>query len=197
MNKGQRLCNKHGVVVVGVSAGGLKALATFFQTLRDDFPIPVLVVQHLGADSSGYHVQYLKQFTDLVLSEAEEKVPLEPAHVYFAPPNYHLMVDYDKTIALSADKKVNFSRPSIDVLFESAAYVYSSGVIGIILTGANSDGAMGLKLIKSRGGIALVQDPEFAYVDAMPLAAIEAVEPDAILSVEGIAQYLNRIDFAG
>ena len=137
------------LVVIGVSAGGMKALPAVLASLPSDFPVPVAVVQHLSPDGhNSYFINYLNQRLSVVVKEADEKEAVELGHVYIAPPNYHLLIENDRTFALSVDKKVNYSRPSIDVLFETASEVYGSSLIGVVLTGARSDGAKGLKKIK-------------------------------------------------
>jgi two-component system chemotaxis response regulator CheB len=127
--------------------------------------------------------------------EAEEKQNPLPGYVYFAPPNYHLMIEDDGAFALSVSEKVNYSRPSIDVLFETAAWVHKSDLVGIIMTGANHDGANGLKKIKDNGGLTIVQDPATADVSVMPGAAIQVAEPDYIFSIENIIDFLNNIGY--
>jgi two-component system chemotaxis response regulator CheB len=125
--------------------------------------------------------------------EAEDKEPIEPGVVYFAPPDYHLLVEQDKRLSLSDDEPVLFSRPSIDVLFESAADAYGGGLIGVVLTGANSDGANGLKAVVEAGGVAVVQSPGSAYAVAMPEAAIAACPDARVLPVNEIAAYLREV----
>jgi two-component system chemotaxis response regulator CheB len=128
-----------------------------------------------------------------VVKEAEEKEPIRTGYVYFAPPNYHLLIEDDLTFALSIDAKVNYSRPSIDVLFESAVHVYGSQVVAIILTGANNDGAQGIRLVKAQGGLAIVQDPQTADSPFMPKAALEATPVDGVLSPREIGRFLLKI----
>ena len=127
------------------------------------------------------------------VKQADEKEKIVPAMIYIAPPNYHLLVEDDRTFSLSVDELVNFSRPSIDVLFESAADAYGKRLIGIILTGANSDGSNGLKKIKECGGMAIVQDPESSEADTMPRAAIKATKVDYVLPLEEIGTFLRKL----
>lgn len=128
------------------------------------------------------------------MKEADEKEEIENGVVYFAPPNYHLLIERDHTFSLSADRRVNFARPSVDVLFESAANAYGSELIGVILTGANNDGARGLKKIKDMGGLTIVQDPASAEARYMPEAAIEEVQTvDYILPLEKIKTILIKL----
>lgn len=183
-------------VVIGVSAGGLDALTVLLPGLPEEFPLPVVVVQHLLPGSGGYLVESLDQKCALAVKEAEEKEALRPGCIYIAPPDYHLLVEWDETLSLSIDEKVHCSRPSIDVLFESAAYAWSSGVIGVILTGASADGAKGLALIKERGGMTIVQDPATAEQPIMPRAAIEATQVDYVLGLEEIGEKLIQLGTA-
>lgn len=184
---------KYDAVVIGVSFGGPQALATILPALPADFMMPVVVVQHLGSHSENYWIRSLEKRCNIPVAEAEEKEPLQPGHIYVAPANYHLMIESDRSFSLSTDSRVNFARPSIDVLFESAARVYKNKLIGIILTGANSDGANGLKHIKDAGGLALVQDPATAESATMPLAAIQLAKVDHILPLAGITKILTQL----
>ncbi|EMY79804.1 protein-glutamate methylesterase CheB [Leptospira weilii serovar Ranarum str. ICFT] len=181
-------------IVIGVSAGGLNALKTILPTLPVRYGIPLIIVQHIGPRSDGEWLRILGRLSNVKIKEAEEKEKIEPGTVYAAPPNYHLLIERDRTISLSVSERVNFSRPSVDVLFESASDVYGDKLIGIVLTGANSDGAKGLKRIKDNGGLAIVQDPLTAEFALMPESAIGAVGVDCILSLEKIAELLIRLD---
>lgn len=184
---------RYNAVVIGVSAGGLQALSEIIPALRPDFPVPVLIVQHLSPDSQSYLPTHLDERSALTVKEAEDKEILAPGVVYVAPPDYHLMVEPDGSLALSVDERVNYSRPSIDVLFETAADAFCPGLVGIILTGANHDGAKGLARIKCLGGLAMVQSPKSAWADAMPKAAIAATQVDHILPLAEIGPFLNRL----
>jgi len=178
-------------LVIGVSAGGLKALDRLLPLLPADFPLAVAVVQHLRPECDNYQVRYFSSRCRLPVREAQEKEEVTPGVIYFAPPDYHLLVERDKTFSLARDARVSYSRPSIDVLFESAAAAYGRKLIGIIMTGANADGAEGLQRIKHYGGLAIVQAPDDAEASFMPQAAIEATETDHIATVEGIARLLG------
>ena len=184
---------KYKAIVIGVSTGGLDALREILINLDENFSIPVLIVQHLHAQSDNYFANYLNKLTHLSVKEADEKEHIQSKTVYLAPPNYHLIVEDDKTISLSTDERVNYCRPSIDVLFESAADVYGSNLIGIILTGANSDGANGMLKVKDNGGLLIVQDPKTADVSTMPLSVITQTQVDHVLTLKEIAEFLNRI----
>lgn len=182
---------RYDALVVGVSAGGLAALSTLLPGLDPEFPAHVLIVQHLSPGSDDYMVRRLNELSALEVREAEDKDVPRRGCVYVAPPNYHLLVELDGTLALSIEPRVNFSRPSVDVLFETAAEAHGDRLVGVVLTGANNDGAKGLQRIKEYGGFCIVQSPETAQADAMPRAAIEAVTPDAVLPLKKIAPYLN------
>ncbi|MGA1874781.1 MAG: chemotaxis protein CheB [bacterium] len=181
-------------VVIGCSAGGRDALQKLFRLLPKDFPLPVIVVQHLAADKDEYFDKYLQESCLLKIKEADEKEPVMAGTIYMAPANYHLLIEPDETLSLTTDKKVNFSRPSIDVLFESAADVYGPYLIGIILTGASKDGAFGLKCIHEKGGLTIVQDPSTAELSFMPRSAMETTKVDYILSLEAIGKLLIQLN---
>lgn len=185
--------NQYKIIVIGASAGGLTALTRLLSPLPGDFPFSIIIVQHLHPLQGDYLNEYFNDKCYLTVKEANEKETIEPKNIYFAPPNYHLLIEEDKTFSLSIDEKVNFSRPSIDVLFESAADVYAPDLIGIVLTGANNDGARGLKKIKENGGLAIAQDPSTAEQPEMPRAAIDMVETDYILPLEGITDLLIKM----
>jgi two-component system chemotaxis response regulator CheB len=174
------------VVVIGTSWGGLHALHTLLSGIPDDFDLPIIAVQHRSKDSGEGMATFLQECCRLKVSEAEDKDPILPGHVYIAPPDYHLLVEGD-SLALSTDELVNHSRPSIDLLFETAAEAYGSGVVGVVLTGANQDGTRGVMRIKELGGTVLVQDPASAASPAMPESAISMVKVDGILPLEKLS----------
>ncbi|MEM9964918.1 MAG: chemotaxis protein CheB [Asticcacaulis sp.] len=161
-------------VVIGASAGGLKALSDILPHLPADYPLPIMVVVHIPPDKPSLIASLFDDKCAMVVSEAEDKEMIEGGHIYFAAPDYHLLVEKEGCLSLSADEEVLYSRPSIDLLFESAADAYGAGLIGIILSGANEDGAAGLRRIVSEGGRVLVQTPETAMAQAMPEAALKA-----------------------
>ena len=146
-------------IVIGASAGALEALSNLLPGLPADYRLPILIVVHLPSDTTSLLAELLRARCAIRVREAEDKEPIEPGVAYFAPPDYHLLVEQDKRLSLSDDEPVLFSRPSIDVLFESAADAYGSSLIGVVLTGANSDGAKGLKAVVEAGGAAVVQSP--------------------------------------
>lgn len=185
---------KYEIVVVGVSAGGLKALSSIIPQLSESFSIPMIIAQHLHEDSDGFLPRYFNNNSSLIVKEAAEKESIMPGTVYIAPANYHLLLEDDRTFSLSTEGRVNWSRPSIDLLFESAADVYADKTIGMILTGANDDGCRGLKKIKEFGGLTLIQDPLTSQSEFMPRAAQQAVEPDYVLKLEEIAPFLDKIN---
>jgi two-component system, chemotaxis family, protein-glutamate methylesterase/glutaminase len=178
------------LICIGASWGGLEAIGRVLSDLSDELDQPIVIAQHRHPDSlEGTFAQLLQTQTDRVVQDAEDKLPIEPRHVYIAPPNYHLLVERG-SLALSVDAQVQHARPSIDVLFESAAHAYAEAVIGIILTGANEDGSQGLAEIKRRGGVAVIQDPAGAVRRAMPEAAIAATAADAVLPLEEIGNFV-------
>lgn len=180
-------------VVIGVSSGGVHALNTVLPALPAEFQLPVMVVQHLSPKTASELPSSLDARCRINVKHVEDKERLEPGVVYIAPSDYHVLVEPDRSLALSVDEPVNCSRPAIDVLFESAADAFGSKLIGVILTGASSDGSLGLKCIKQSGGYALVEDPESAAAATMPRAALEATEVDRVAPIDEIAMALIRL----
>ncbi|GEM_PF-76937 len=180
-------------VSVSDTGVGMAALTKLLPVFPKEYPLPIIVVQHLHPSQGDFMPKYFDKKCALTVKEADEKEPIKPGYIYFAPPNYHLLVEDDETFSLSADAKVNFSRPSVDVLFESAVDAYKSGLIGIVLTGANDDGANGLRLIKKQGGLTIVQDPETAEVPLMPQSAMKATKVDYVLSLEEMGNLLVEL----
>jgi len=180
-------------IVMGVSAGGLAALSAILPNLSKHLDLPILIVQHLSPDSDDFLATHFNKICLLAVKEAEDKETIFKNTIYFAPANYHLMVEQDKTIALSTAEPIQFSRPSIDVLFETAAEAYLDGLVGIILTGANSDGTSGIRRIRQLNGFVIAQSPGTAQVDIMPSSAINLAGVDKILDLQGIAPYINQI----
>ena len=185
---------KYQIIVIGVSAGGTTVLKQLLPMFPADYPIPIVVIQHLHPTQENTLLVIFDELAPLKVKEADEKEPIQSGHIYFAPPNYHLLIEDDHTLALSVDEKVNYARPSIDVLFECAADVYRGQVIGIVLTGANNDGTEGLHAIKAQGGLCIAQDPATAEVPYMPKSAIERTDIDHILSIEDIGHLLTNVD---
>jgi len=182
---------RYELVVIGISAGGLVALCELFRLLRPDFPIAIAVVQHRSRNSTAL-ASVLQDCTRLQVCDVEDKMPISPGAVHLAPPDYHTLVD-DGFFSLSLDAPVTYSRPSIDVLFESAADQFGPKLVGIVMTGANRDGARGLRRIADAGGRAIVQDPATAEVPVMPAAAIALVPEAVVLPISGIAAHLGSL----
>ncbi len=180
-------------IVVGVSTGGVSALKIVLRALAADFPIPILVVAHIAPDSDDSLALLLNTLCAIRVKEADELEATVPGTVYLAPANYHLLVERDGHLALSVDSPVNFARPSVDVLFESAAEVYGPALIGIIMTGAGFDGSKGLLKIKSSGGVAIVQDPADAEMDSMPESALQLLKADHVVRLKEIPGLLSRL----
>lgn len=179
------------VIVIGASSGGFKALSKFFSLIDANLSCPILLVQHLQGDSSAYLADSLNNVTDLKVFEAIDKMEVTSGNVYVAPGGYHLMLEENMHTSLSVDARVAYSRPSIDVLFNSVATICRANTIGIILTGANADGADGAQFIKQMGGKVIVQDPKEAESEIMPRAVIDRGCADHVLRLDKIADYIN------
>jgi two-component system chemotaxis response regulator CheB len=184
----------YSIVALGTSWGGLSAMRKLLGSLPEEFPIPIVVVQHRSKDSDRLLVQLLQDATGLKVCEIEDKDVLCAGTVHVAPADYHVLVE-SGYLSLTLEEPVRFSRPSIDVMFASAADAYGPATIGVILTGANEDGASGLADIVKRGGCALIQDPKTAEIKVMPEAAIRAVPSAKVLLLDQIAPRL--IDLGG
>lgn len=183
-------------IVIGASAGGVEALSVLLPALPASLRAAVFVVIHLPRERPSLLVDIFAPKCALPVREASDKEPVQNGTVYFAPPNYHLLIDAGPSLSLSADALVNYSRPSIDVLFESAADVYAPRLMGIILTGGNHDGAAGLDAIRRTGGISVVQQPETAQTALMPESALQRGPADHVLDLPGIAALLSALDGA-
>jgi len=179
--------------VIGCSAGGLQALQQILPPLSATLGIAVIIVSHTGPERSSALSQLLGRCCKLPVSDAQEREPVLPGHVYIAPPDYHLLIEPDFTFALSVDPRVCNVRPAIDVLFISAAGAYRERLAGVVLTGANTDGAIGLKAIADRSGICLVQDPGTAVAGTMPQAALAMVAGAKILTLSQIPGELMEL----
>jgi two-component system chemotaxis response regulator CheB len=179
---------------MGASAGGIEALMTLLPALSPRFRIPIVIVLHLPRDRPSILPRIFAQKCALPVYEAVDKEPVRPGTVYFAPADYHVLIDAGPYLALSTDELVNYSRPSIDVLFESAADVYGARLLGIILTGANEDGAEGLAAIRAAGGITIVQQPDSAQVKQMVAAALNRNPASYVLNLHGISAALRTLD---
>jgi two-component system chemotaxis response regulator CheB len=178
------------IIVIGTSWGGLDAVGRLLDGLHADVHQPIVLAQHRSAESEGSMLaQLLGRHTRRLVVDPDDKTPLEADHVYIAPPDYHVLVE-NGHLALSTDEPVLYARPSIDVLFESVADAYADRAVGIVLTGANADGANGVARIKAAGGVVIVQDPSSSERRAMPDAAIAATDADAVLSIEAIPAFI-------
>lgn len=180
-------------VAIGASAGAVQALQVILPRLSVGYPLPVLVVVHVPPDRSNVLLPLFQAKCRIAVKEAEDKEPMVGGVIYFAPSDYHLLVEADSALALSDDEPVNYSRPSIDVLLQSAADAYGPALVGVILTGANNDGAAGLKAVTDAGGVAIVEDPAQAYASAMPDAALNAASTARVMSLDAIASYLSSL----
>jgi len=180
-------------VVIGASAGALEALSAILPSLPAHFPVPIIVVVHVPPARPSALAGLFSAKCQMLVKEAEDKEPICAGTIYFAPPDYHLLVEADRTLALSSDEQVHFSRPSVDVLFETAADAYRERLVAVVLSGANSDGALGLKAVVEAGGVGLIQDPATAYSAVMPDAAARACPGAFIKTLESIAEYLKKV----
>jgi two-component system, chemotaxis family, protein-glutamate methylesterase/glutaminase len=180
-----------GLIVIGTSAGGLHALGVLLGGLPATLETPIVIVQHRAPDSHDL-AAVLQDSTKLIVEEAEDKVMLEKGHVYIAPPDYHVLVSTGE-LSLTTDAPVRFSRPSIDVLFESAAEAYGRGLVAVVLTGANQDGCRGAQRVAALGGRVIVQDPTTAESKTMPAAVARSVSSAIIMPLEEIAHGLTEL----
>lgn len=183
--------NSIEAIVIGASAGAYPALRVILQQLPKKYPLPIIIVVHVVRDQPNMLVKLLQQGCCLTVKEAQDKETLTPGVVYLGPPDYHLLIETNKSLSLSSDEPLQYSRPSIDVLFETAADAYRDKLLGIVLTGANADGAQGLKRVEHLGGIAIVQNPDEAEVATMPLSAINACQNPRILTLNAIKNFLT------
>ncbi|KPW40187.1 Protein-glutamate methylesterase CheB [Pseudomonas coronafaciens pv. atropurpurea] len=181
-------------IVVGASAGGVEALLKIFSVLRPGFSLPILTVLHVPDDRRSQLAEVFQNRLSIPVKEADDKENIVPGTLYFAPSGYHLSVESDRSLSLSQEDRVFYSRPSIDILFSSAADAYDSKLAGILLTGANSDGARGLMQIKNYGGFTVIQDPLQAQVSTMPEAALALHLPDYLLSLTDIGRLLVELE---
>jgi two-component system chemotaxis response regulator CheB len=188
------LAGRIDAIVMGASAGGVEALLTLLPALSATLSVPVFIVLHLPRDRPSLLADIFMRKCAVPVREAQDKEPVRPGTVYFAPPDYHLLIDEGPQLCLSSDELVNFSRPSIDVLFESAAELYGPRLLGIILTGANQDGAEGLAAVHAAGGITIVQQPHSAQVKQMVISALDRNPGSFVLDLAGISALLHTLD---
>ena len=181
------------IIVLGTSYGGMETLTLLFSNLSEDFDIPIVIVYHRPRKSnSDYLVEYFSNCTDLVIEEISDCQKILSGHIYFAPPDYHVLFENKDTLILYMDKAVNHSRPSIDVLFQSGGQIYKNKIMGILLSGASSDGAKGICFISEQGGFSMVQEPSTAIASTMPQSAIDLCFPDRVEDVKMIAFLMNE-----
>ena len=180
-------------LIIGGSAGSLDVLLKVLPGLDAHLPFPIIMVLHRKPGKDNLLTDLLAHKTKLLVKELEEKEKMKPATVYITPPNYHLLIEKDKTFSLDASEKVNFSRPSIDVTFESAAEVFQDQLVCLLLSGSNNDGTYGLQKVKENGGRTLIQDPASAVVPHMPEYALKNAIIDKVLNIEEMAAYINQL----
>lgn len=179
-------------LIIGGSAGSLNVIISILPSIKSVLSFAIILVLHRKAGRDLLS-ELLASKTEMVVKEIDEKEKIKPSHIYIAPPNYHLLIEEDRTFSLDASEKVNFSRPSIDVTFQSAAEVYKQNLVCLLLSGANSDGTDGLIKVKENGGTVLIQEPSTAVVSYMPQNAMDRVVADEVLEIDEMADYINRL----
>lgn len=187
------LNRQYKMIVIGGSAGSLQVILRLMPELRVPVPVTMVIVLHRKPSSDETLIDLLTSRTANPVREVEEKDPILPGYIYIVPADYHLLIESDQTFSLDVSEKVNYSRPSIDITFESAAEVYGPALLGILLSGANADGQEGMKAIKAAGGVCVVQDPDTAEVSYMPLQALSHVEIDKVMHAEELAAFINSL----
>lgn len=180
-------------LIIGGSAGSLDVLLEIFPDLRRDINFPIIVVTHRKAGNDSLLSDLLRNRTGLTVNEAEEKENILPGNVYIAPADYHLLIEENQSISLDYSEKVNYSRPSIDVTFQSAAEVFKDGLVCILLSGSNADGVAGLKTVNNFGGLVVVQNPNTAVMPYMPQQAVNEVKPAEVLNAYEMAEFINKL----
>ena len=188
-----RVENHDKLIVIGGSAGSLAVLFKLLPKLRSDLSIPILIVLHRRSSGDSSLADLLATKTNIPITEVEDKDQILPSHIYLAPSDYHVLIEKDLTFALDYSEKVNFSRPSLDVTYESAADIYGESVVGIILSGANEDGTKGILEIKRNGGTIIAQDPQTAQMPVMPQNAISHANINRVYSVTEMADFINGV----
>lgn len=181
-------------VVIGASAGGVNALLQVLPALPRSYRLPVIVVLHVKSGRQSQLVEVFQERMVVPVREAGDKESITPGTLYFAPAGYHLLLENDRSFSLSCDAPLHFARPAIDVTMETAADVYGAALAGVLLTGANEDGAAGMASIGKAGGVTVVQDPDEANVGVMPMEAIRVRQPDLVLTLERIKQLLLMLE---
>ncbi|WP_027379586.1 chemotaxis protein CheB [Chryseobacterium daeguense] len=181
------------LVVIGGSAGSLQVILEMIKNLKEDMAFPILLVMHRKAHSNNILQTLLQQFSSAEVIEIEDKTEIENNKIYITPADYHLLFEDKKIMSLDSSEKMNYSRPSIDVTFKSAAETFGENLIGVLLSGANADGVEGLSYIKKNDGKVWIQDPETAEVDYMPKHAAEEIAYDLIIKPNNLAKYINQL----
>ncbi len=184
---------KAELVVIGGSAGSLQVILEMIKKLDNNIAAPILLVLHRKAQSNNILQALLQQFSPVEVVEIDDKTEVEDNKIYITPADYHLLFENKKTMSLDSSEKMNYSRPSIDVTFRSAAEIYGENLVGVLLSGANADGVKGLAYIKKNNGKVWIQDPVTAEVDYMPKHALEEVDYDLIITPDNLANYINHI----
>jgi two-component system chemotaxis response regulator CheB len=191
-----RLTTSFKAVVIGGSAGSIEVLLKLLPALSSPLPVTIIIVLHRKNSTDSSLADLLASKTKIRVQEVEDKDPILPGAIHLAPADYHLLLEREEVFSLDDSEKVNYSRPSLDVTFESAADVYGSSLVGILLSGANADGTAGLNLIKSRGGVLIAQKPETAQSGFMPRHAIQNAPIDHVLDVDEMAVFINSLNRA-
>lgn len=186
--------NQYKAIVIGGSAGSFQGITRILSSIPEDFTLPIILCLHRLKHVRNGFVEALSIKSINAVKEPHDKEPVKKGNVYLAPANYHLSVELGHTFSLTTEEMVNNSRPSIDITLETAAYVYRHKLVGILLSGANRDGALGMKRIKDRGGLTIVQDPAECMIETMPAAALKATQIDYTLKVEEIIRFLLELD---
>jgi len=189
----ETLINNCKALVIGGSAGSLDVLLELFPSLSENMSFPIILVTHRKSGNDALLTDLLTSRTRLKVNEAEEKDRLLAGNVYIAPADYHLLIEENGTISLDYSEKVNYSRPSIDVTFQSAAEVYKDGLVCILLSGSNADGVEGLKTVKKLGGLVVVQNPKTAIIPYMPQQAVNEVRSAVVLDAGDMAAFINKL----
>lgn len=184
---------KCSALVIGGSAGSLDVLLEIFPDLRKEINFPIILVTHRKSGNDSLLADLLQSRTGLKVMEAEEKEPVLPGNVYITPADYHLLIEDDKTISLDYSEKINYSRPSIDVTFQSAAEVFKNELVCLLLSGSNADGVKGLKTVNNLGGFVVIQNPNTAIMPYMPQQAVNDVKPHTILDSSEMAEFINNL----
>jgi two-component system, chemotaxis family, protein-glutamate methylesterase/glutaminase len=189
-----KLSNQYKAVVIGGSAGSFQVINKILAALPKDFELPIILCLHRLKHVRHGFVEALNIKSTKIITEPEDKEAIKKGHIYLAPANYHLLLELGNHFALSTDEMVNNSRPAIDLTMETAAYVYKNKLVGVLLSGANKDGALGMKKIKDRGGLTVIQDPKECMIDTMPVAAQKLTQIDYTLSVEHLCAFFQELD---